>query len=199
MTRLMVVACVMTAMTVVTLTPAPAAAQVVRIVQTNSAGDNVHLIDPASNMIVWEITGVEVVHGVAAAPDGSRLYLSNESTETLDIVDAKTLEVTNSIPLSGGPNNLAIHENGRRLYIAIQGTGGGVEIIDTVAEENVRTIRILRGVHNTFITPDSKYVVAGGDRLGGPAPRGLYRFRVTGVTDRHIEIGEVEEDVLLYF
>jgi YVTN family beta-propeller protein len=34
-------------------------------------------------------------------------------------------------------------------------------VIDTVAEEKVKFIRVLRGVHNTFITPDSKYVVAG--------------------------------------
>ena len=141
--------------------PALVAAQSPYIVQTNAAGDNVHIIDPAMNKIVAEITGVEVVHGVAAAPDGSKLYLSNESTESLDIVDTKTLKVTNSIPLSGHPNNLAIHENGERVYVAIQGTGGGVDVIDTVNEEHIRFIRILRGVHNTFITPDSKYVVAG--------------------------------------
>ena len=151
----------------VVLAAVPAAGQVVRVVQTNSAGDNVHLIDPATNTIVGEITGVEVVHGVAAAPDGRRLYLSNESTETLDIVDAMTLEVTNSIPLSGRPNNLAIHANGKRVYVAIQGTGGGVDIIDTESEEHVRTIPILRGVHNTFTTPDSKYVVAGSTGGGG--------------------------------
>ena len=46
---------------------------------------------------------------------------------------------------------------------------------------------------------NSTFTVAGGERLGGPAPRGLYRFRVTGVTDTHVEIGEVEEDVLLFF
>ncbi len=165
MTRLMVAACVLTAVSAVT--PTPGAAQVVRIVQTNSAGDNVQLIDPMTNTIGGEITGVEVVHGVAAAPDGSRLYLSNESTETLDIVDVKTLEVTSSIPLSGRPNNLAIHKNGKRLYVAIQGSGGGVDIIDTESEENIRTIRILRGVHNTFITPDSKFVVAGSTGGGG--------------------------------
>ena len=141
--------------------PLSAAAQQVLIIQTNAAGDNVHLIDPTTNTIVGEITGVEVIHGVAAAPDGSRLYLSNESTETLDIVDTKTLKVTKQIPLSGRPNNVAIHENGRRVYVAIQGTGGGVDVIDTVADEHLRFIRILRGVHNTFITPDSKYVVAG--------------------------------------
>ena len=165
-------------------TPAPAAGQAkqIRIVQTNAAGDNIHLIDPDTNEIVAEITGVEVVHGVAAAPDGSRLYLSSESTETLDIVDTKTLKVTNSIPLSGHPNNVAIHENGKKVYVAIQGTGGGVDIIDTEAEEHVRFIPIcrrqtltvpdagrtgVRGVHNTFITPDSKHVVAGSTGGGG--------------------------------
>ena len=44
----------------------------VRIVQTNSAGDNVHLIDPATNKVVGEIKDIEVNHGAAAAPDGAR-------------------------------------------------------------------------------------------------------------------------------
>jgi YVTN family beta-propeller protein len=141
--------------------PLSAQAGRVVIVQTNSAGDSVHLIDPATNRIVAEIPGVEVVHGVAAAPDGSRFYLSNESTESLDIVDTRTLRVTRKIPLSGHPNNVAIRRDGRKAYVAIQGAEGGVDVIDTVSEEKVKFIRILRGVHNTFITPDSRHVVAG--------------------------------------
>ncbi len=148
--------------------PFSAAAQLRQIVvQTNSAGDNVHLIDPETNTIVGEISGVEVIHGVVASPDGTNLYLSNESTEMLDVVDVQTLKVTNSIPLSGRPNNVAIHNDGHRAYVAIQGTGGGVDVIDLVNEEHVKFIRILRGVHNTFITPDSKYVVAGSTGGGG--------------------------------
>jgi Rieske Fe-S protein len=45
---------------------------------------------------------------------------------------------------------------------------------------------------------NSTFRVDTGERLAGPAPRGLYRFRVTGVTGAAIEIGEVEEDVLLF-
>ena len=50
MTRL-TVACGLAAVAAVTLTAVPAAAQgkAIRIVQTNAAGDNVHLIDPATN------------------------------------------------------------------------------------------------------------------------------------------------------
>ena len=36
------------------------AADKVRIIQTNSAGDNVHIIDPATNKVVGVISGIEV-------------------------------------------------------------------------------------------------------------------------------------------
>ena len=39
----------------------------VRIVQTNAAGDNVHIIDPATNKVVGVIHGIEVSHAQAAA------------------------------------------------------------------------------------------------------------------------------------
>lgn len=141
----------------------PVIAQATRvvIVQTNSAGDTVTLIDPVTDTIVGEIPDIEVGHGAVGAPDGRRLYVTNESLDTLDIVDVQTLRVTKRIPLTGRPNNLSIRKDGRRVYVAIQGAEGGVDVIDTVSEEKVKFIRILRGVHNTFITPDSKYVVAG--------------------------------------
>ena len=46
---------------------------------------------------------------------------------------------------------------------------------------------------------NSTFTMAAGTALGGPALRGLYRFRVTAVTQTAVEIGEVEEDVLLFF
>ena len=70
----------------------------VRIIQTNSAGDNVHIIDPATNKVVGVIEGIEVNHGAGAAPDGSRIYISDEAESTLDVVDAKTLKVMKTDP-----------------------------------------------------------------------------------------------------
>jgi YVTN family beta-propeller protein len=131
------------------------------IVQTNSAGDSVQLIDPMTDTIVAEIPDEEVVHGVAAAPDGSRIYLTNESLATLDVIDARTLRLIKRIPLTGPPNNVAIRKDGKRVYAAIQSADGGIDIIDTVAMEKTKFIRILRGVHNPIITPDGKYVVGG--------------------------------------
>ena len=141
--------------------PLSGAGSKVRIVQTNSAGDSVHLIDPATNKIVGEIKDIEVNHGAAAAPDGSRLYISNEAETTLDVVDAKTLKVTRRIPLSGHPNNLSISHDGRRVYVAIAQAPGAVDVVDTQSLAKVKSIPIEGAGHNTFVTPDGKYVVAG--------------------------------------
>jgi Rieske Fe-S protein len=45
---------------------------------------------------------------------------------------------------------------------------------------------------------NSTFKAEDGERLAGPAPRGLYRFNVTAVKGGAIEIGEVEEDVLIF-
>jgi len=133
----------------------------VRIIQTNSAGDNIHVIDPETNKVVGVITGIEVNHGAAVAPDGSRIYVSDEADSTLDVVDAKTFKVTNRIPLSGHPNNIAIGRDGRRVYVGIIQAPGGVDVIDTATLKNVKTLQTKGTIHNAYVTPDGKYVVAG--------------------------------------
>lgn len=138
-----------------------AAENKVRIIQTNSAGDNVHIIDPATNTVVGIIEGIEVGHGVAIAPDGSRIYVSNEADSTLDFVDVKRLTVIHKVPLSGRPNNMAIGRDGRRVYVGIIQEPGGVDVIDTGSLKNVKTIPTKGTIHNAYVTPDGKYVVAG--------------------------------------
>jgi YVTN family beta-propeller protein len=140
--------------------PSMAANRVV-IIQTNSAGDNVHVIDPATNKVVGVISGIEVNHGAAVAPDGSRIYISNEAESTLDVVDGKTLKVTNHVKLSGHPNNIAIGKDGRRVYVGIIEAPGGVDVIDTASLKNVKTMPTKGSIHNAYVTPDGKYVVAG--------------------------------------
>jgi YVTN family beta-propeller protein len=135
--------------------------KVVRIIQTNSAGDNVHIIDPSTNKVVGVINGIEVNHGVAVAPDGTRIYISDEAQSALDVVDAETLKVIKRIPLSGHPNNIAVSPDGRRVYVGIIQAPGGVDVIDTVSLQDVKTLPTKGSIHNPYVTPDGKYVVAG--------------------------------------
>jgi YVTN family beta-propeller protein len=137
------------------------AANKVVIVQTNASGDNVHIIDPATNKVIGEVKGIEVPHGAGLAPDGSRLYVSNEAQSTLDVVDGKTLKVIKQIKLSGHPNNMAVGKDGKRVYVGIAQAPGGVDVIDTATMTNVKTMPTQGTIHNAYVTPDGKYVVAG--------------------------------------
>jgi YVTN family beta-propeller protein len=133
----------------------------VRIVQTNSAGTNVHLIDPATNSVVGVINGIEVNHGVTAAPDGSRFYITNEADRTLDVVDTKTLKVVKKIELTAHPNNVSISRDGKRVYVAIAAAPGAVDVVDTATLTRAKTIPVKGAAHNTYVTPDGKYVLCG--------------------------------------
>jgi YVTN family beta-propeller protein len=146
---------------VLTLAPLHAALGQVRVLQTNSRGGSVHVIDPDTHQIVGEIGGVPVNHGVAAAPDGRRIYVSSEAEEALKVVDAATLEVISSIPLSARPNNISITPDGSKVYVAIIAQPGAVDVIDTASLKNVKTIPMPGGIHNIYVTPDGKNVVAG--------------------------------------
>lgn len=145
--------------------PLTAASDQVRIIQSNAAGDTIHILDSVTNKVVGEIKGVEAVHGVAASPDGSRIYFSSEADDTFDVADAKTLEVVKKIPLSGHPNNIAMSPDGRRVYVGIRqkvGDNPGVaDVIDTASLTKVKSIRTEGPVHNLYVTPDGKNVVAG--------------------------------------
>ena len=146
---------------VVVLSSAAAAGAQVRIVQTNSAGDNIHLIDPVTNTIVGEVKGVPINHGAAALPDGSRLFFSSEAEQTLHVVDGKTLQTTKKIPLTGRPNNISISKDGARVYVGIVSAPGAVDVIDTKTLEKAKSIPTKGGIHNVYVTPDGRHVVAG--------------------------------------
>jgi YVTN family beta-propeller protein len=133
----------------------------VRIIQSNSAGDNVHIIDPTTNKVVGQITGIEVNHGVAVAPDGARIYVSDEAQSTLDVADGKTFKVIKRIPLSGHPNNITVIPDGKKVYVAIAQAPGGVDVIETASLTRIKTVQTKGTIHNPYSTPDGKYVVAG--------------------------------------
>ena len=151
-----------------------------RIIQTNFAGDNINIIDPATNKTVGEIKGIEAAHGIAVAPDGSRIYVSEEADFTLTVFDGKTLKAIKKIPLSGNPNLVDITPDGRSVYVAIALTyndlsqfprvranaSGGVDVIDTASLEKIKTIPMTGGVHDLNVTPDGKYVIVGNARGG---------------------------------
>src|SRR5690348_10626617 len=119
------------ALLLLVLAALPASADTVRVYITNSAGDNIHVIDPATNKVVQVINGIVASHGIDIAPDGSRVYVSNESNSTLDVVDRASGKVTKKIALSGHPNNISVTKDGGRVVVGIADDPGALDVIDT--------------------------------------------------------------------
>jgi YVTN family beta-propeller protein len=133
----------------------------IRIYVTNSAGDTIDAIDPATNKVVQVIHGIELPHGIAFSPDGARIYVSNEAESALDVVDRKSGKILSKVPLSGRPNNLTITKDGSQVLVGIRVKSGALDVIDTASLKNVKSIPVDGPVHNVFVTPDGRYAVSG--------------------------------------
>jgi YVTN family beta-propeller protein len=160
-TRLVVAACALLALAAAGSIVTAAAPTKLRVIQTNAAGDNVHVIDATTNRVVGVINDIEVPHGVTIAPDGSRIYITDEALSTVDVVDAATLAVIKRVKLSGHPNNLMVTPDGRKVYAGIARAPGAVDVIDTATMTNVKSIPVDGAVHNVYVTPDGKFAVSG--------------------------------------
>lgn len=140
--------------------PGSARAELVRIYVTNSAGDSVHVVDPATNKVVQVFKGPEAMHGIAFAPDGSRVYVSNEHDRTLDVINRQDGKLVKQVKLSDRPNNIAVAKDGR-IAVGIARGHGALDIVDPKTLELHATIPVNGRLHNVYVTRDSKYVITG--------------------------------------
>jgi YVTN family beta-propeller protein len=137
----------------------PLAAAPLRIYVTNSAGENVTIIDPASNRVTGEFRVSKNPHGIVPSPDGKRFYISSETENVLDVVERGSFRMIRRVPVGTRPNNIAITPDGRRVYVCIR-SGSTVDIVDTASLEKVKSVPVGEAPHNIYCTPDGKQMLA---------------------------------------
>ena len=150
----------------------------VRILQSNNAGDIHHIIDPTINRVVGIIRGCPHAHNLTVHPDGLYYYCANEQDKTVDVFDTKTLKLVQQIPLSERPNKIVVNKKHRKIYASIVArsskvVGPGftprpgnavpavIDVIDVETNKVIRSVAVHHPVHNTYVTPDDNFVVAG--------------------------------------
>ena len=129
----------------------PAAAQTVRIYVTNSAGDSIHVIDPATQKVVQTIGPIEAAHGIDFSPDGKRVYVSNEADSTLDVFDRPSGKRIAKVKLSGHPNNIATTKDGGRVVVGIADDPGALDVIDTAELSVAKSKYVITGSIRTKV------------------------------------------------
>ncbi len=130
---------------------------------TNQGSQNVGVIDVASAQQVATIPtpGGESPFVVRVSPDGSRLFISTNTT-TVYIVDTQTRQVIGSVQVGFAPNGFAVHPDGRIIYVSAS-FGGSVTEVDMFTGAVLRTFTVGGVAQDMAVTRDGQrlYVANG--------------------------------------
>src|SRR5262245_11965006 len=88
-------------------------AAVLKLYVTNSAGDNIHIIDLGTFKVIGEIRTRKHPHGAAVSADGRRFYTTVEGDRKLHVIDTARDKIIQSIKPSGLPNQCAVTPDGK--------------------------------------------------------------------------------------
>jgi len=103
---------------------------------SNGNNDNISVLDPARGGVVRTIPLVlheavrhlrgAIPFGMAASPDGRRLYVAEAGINALAVIDIPALKVIGHIPTGWFPSKVCVSGDGKRLVVAnAKGFGSG--------------------------------------------------------------------------
>ncbi len=104
--------------------------------------------------------------GVAVDAPRHEVWVTNQTANSVTVLDETTLAVRATIPVGKGPALLVPTPNGRAVYVADQ-LGNTVSVIDAGSRRVVATIPVAAQPHGPDVTADGKYVYVAS--IGGNA------------------------------
>lgn len=127
------------------------------------------VIDLAKNAVVDRIALGEPIyavegkdaHGLAVTPDGSHLWLTTQTTNTVTILDTKTHKVTGRIDAGKDPNWIGFTPDGKRAVVS-NTASGDVSVIDAADYKVITTIPVgpspkRLAVGNVILTSQNRF------------------------------------------
>jgi YVTN family beta-propeller protein len=93
--------------------------------------------------------------GLAASPDGARLYVTSQTATragVLLVIDTTADQIVGQVPVGKSPQGVAVSPDSRRIYVA-NGSSNTVSAIDA-ASGTVSTVTDLSAPHAVAVSPD---------------------------------------------
>ena len=150
----------------------------------NSAGNDLHVIDTATNRVLKRVEVGPEPHGMAATARGDLVFLTIENTKgelgELLWFDPFTDTVTRRLTVGPRPNQLAVTPDGSIAYIPCDDASWWV--VDTVKGEVLTRIATGGRPHNTLCSPDGRWMYLG--------PKGSYHILIAD-TATHTLVGDI--------
>jgi phospholipase C len=123
-------------------------------------GNEVAVIDTSTKALVTAIDTGPNPYGIAATPDGRKLYVANSGDNNVSVLDPGSNTVTSSVRVGLYPHGVTVSPDGLLAYVADTGpdTGPGgsrtVTVIGTTTDTVVDKIEVGQAPMVVAITPD---------------------------------------------
>ncbi len=127
---------------------------------TNMSGNNVSVIDTATNTVVATVAVGVTPLGVAVSPDGSFVYVTNSGSSTVpgvSVIATGTNTVVATVSVGSGPEGVAVSPDGSRVYVA-NVFSNTVSVIATGTNTVVATVPVGSGPAGVAVSPDGSRV-----------------------------------------
>lgn len=131
-----------------------------RVYVTNSKGDDVTVIDPATMKVVGSIKIGANPHGVVASPDRRTLYVSVEGTDELAATDIATNQVKWRVKVGRAPNEVSITPDGRKVFVPLRNEAA-IDVVDTATMQVVDRMKAPAWPHNTYVSANGRRLYLG--------------------------------------
>jgi YVTN family beta-propeller protein len=126
---------------------------------TNGTSNTVSVINPATdideNPIVATIKVGQGPRGLAASPDGLRVYVCNFDSNTLSVISTATNEVTDTIKVGDGPWAVAVTPDGTKVYV-LNARDDSVSVVNAEAKKVQTLIKVGPQSQDIALAPDGK-------------------------------------------
>lgn len=161
----------------------PAAKVRQKLYVTNSAGDDVTIVDVATNKAIGRIEVGPHPHGIAVPAAQDVIYVTIEGRKPGELVaiDPQTDKITFRMDIGPEPNQLAVTPDGK--YAFVPANDGHYEVIDLAKRKIVKRIFTGGRPHNTICSADGKHVYL--------APMGAPKKVTVVDTASHEVLGEI--------
>jgi YVTN family beta-propeller protein len=133
---------------------------------SNQQGGNIDIVDPQTRTIVRRINCISAPDRVEFSRDGNTAYAPDRVEHNITVIDTRTGAIKTKIPLVDRPNTAVLTRDYKKLYSGIwpvrgdEDKRGYVQVIDTGALKVVKTIEVKGGIHDTWMSPDGKEMLA---------------------------------------
>jgi YVTN family beta-propeller protein len=133
---------------------------------SNQQGGFLDIVDPITKTIVSRITCISAPDRVEFSQDGNIAYAPDRIEHNVTVIDTRTGAIKAKIPLVARPNTSVLSRDYKRLYVGIwpvrgdEDKKGYVQVIDTTALKVIDTIETKGGIHDPWMAPDGKLLLA---------------------------------------